>query len=85
MHNNDQPSYFCGGIAPFGYPVFPGAPCPTPAEFYVWPENFPYGYVCAAHLAELRRRGCPIYQVTEIATQRVVFQRGIINATGGNP
>lgn len=60
----------CTGLGPFGYPPFP-APCPDAARFYVWPETDPptgsYGYLCAAHLAQLQALR-PVYQTTDIRT-----------------
>lgn len=66
----------CGGLAPFGYPE--AGACPQSAAYFVWPAGAPplgYGYCCAEHLAALQRLAHPIQQVTEIATQKVVFLR----------
>jgi hypothetical protein len=80
------PALACNGLAPFGYPRFPGKECTQPAVFYVWPKCEPqitgYSVVCAEHLAELRRLGHEIYQVSETATQRVVFLDGRAIAGG---
>ena len=71
-------AFACVGLGPFGYPSFP-LPCPNQAEFYVWPKTDPqyttymnYGYLCAEHLAQLRAIS-EVAQITEIATNRVVF------------
>ena len=69
-------NFTCCGLAPFGYPRFPGKQCSEPALYYVWPRTDPptgaYSYLCAEHLAELRRLGHGIAQVTEIATNKVI-------------
>ena len=49
--------------------------------FYVWSkcelQITDYSCCCVAHLEELKRLGHVIYQVTEIATQKVVFLNGV--------
>jgi hypothetical protein len=73
-------AYTCTGLGPFGYPRFPGPPCSHAARYYVWPKCEPqitgYAYLCAEHLEELKRLD-RVYQVTEIATGRILIQAGV--------
>jgi hypothetical protein len=70
-----SPTLSCTGLRPFGVPVPPEVR-EHPAEFYVWPGTEPpsgsYGYLCAEHLAQLRGLGRLVFQVTEIASGRVI-------------